>query len=119
MKASEPSLVIWYWKVGGWLSGTVVVSIFSVNLVRKRLVVTVDDEIWRSQLWTLRTQILDNVAGMLGPGVVERLEIRVEARRIPPSHTDSPSSVRSDDADRIPDPLLRHLYRASRRRASA
>lgn len=84
-----------------------------VDLVRKRLVVSVDDEIWRRQLWTLRDQILERVAGTLGRGVAEQLEIRVVARRIPPA------TASADEADRIADPLLRLLYKTSRRRASA
>lgn len=91
----------------------------AVDLVRKRLVVSVDDDIWRRQLWTLRSQILEKVAATLGRGVAEKLEIRVVARRIPPATAMSAPGATADEANRIPDPLLRHLYKASRRRASA
>jgi len=55
-----------------------------VELVRKHLIVSVDDGIWRRQLWTLRKQLLENLAEALGRGVIEELEIRVVPRRIGP-----------------------------------
>ena len=90
-----------------------------VELIRHRLVVSVDDDIWRRQLWTLRHMLLHNLAENLGAGVVDQIEIRVTPRRIGPGREGFPPAASGDDADRIQDPMLRRLYKASRREASA
>jgi hypothetical protein len=90
-----------------------------VEIVRKHLIVSVDDDIWRRQLWGLREQLLENLAKALGVGIVEELEIRVAARRIGPGRAGVAAVSATDEADRIPDPMLRRLYKVSRKGASA
>lgn len=43
------------------------------------LVIAVDDPGWASQVRWMSTQILERIASQTGPGVVGRLEVRVES----------------------------------------
>jgi len=89
------------------------------KLVRDRLVVEVDDEVWRDNLWSLRGQILKNLETAIGPGIVSQVEFRVmPARRAPQREIALPGIPRDESAD-IEDPSLRRIYRNSRRRQTA
>jgi len=88
-----------------------------VKLVRDRLVVEVEDEIWRDSLWKLRYQILRNIEREIGPEIVSDLTFVVApARREPQRETSSMPALSLDEADSIADPGLRRIYRNSRRR---
>lgn len=50
-----------------------------VSLVRGALVVAVDQPGWATQLKYLASQVTDRIAEIAGPGVVDRLEVRVRA----------------------------------------
>ena len=92
----------------------------AAKVVRTNLVVEVEDEVWRMQLWALRFQILSNLAKQIGPGHVETIEFRVVPRRLGPQRaTAAAGSLPLDDADRIADPGLRRIYRAARTKALA
>lgn len=92
----------------------------ATKLVRTKLVVEVEDHIWRVQLFTLSHQILRNLAKGIGTGVVDQLEFKVVPRRREPARaTTSTSTPLFDEADAIADPVLRGIYRASRKRAHA
>src|SRR4051812_40565200 len=56
----------------------------ATGLVRKRLVVEVEDAVWQRQLWTLRQQILVRLEQVLGRRIVEELEFKVAVPRIKP-----------------------------------
>src|SRR5580704_12128122 len=94
----------------------------AVKLVRDRLVVEVEDEIWRDSLWKLRFQILRNIEREIGTEIVADLTFvvappRREAQREGGS---KPAALESlDEADAIADPGLRRVYRNSRRRLTA
>jgi len=92
-----------------------------VLLDGKTLTVQVEDEIWLHQLSTLRPRILRNLAEELGDGVISRVLFRVKARRIGPGRADAGRRPmgRADEAEQIADPVLRTIYRQSRRRSSA
>ena len=90
-----------------------------VKLVRDRLVVEVEDEIWRDSLWKLRYQILRYIEREIGPEIVSDLTFVVAPpRREPQRETAAmPALLQSqDEADAIADPGLRRVYRNSRRR---
>lgn len=88
-----------------------------VKLVRDRLVVEVEDEIWRESLWKLRYQILRNIEREIGPEIVSDLTFVVAPpRREPQRETTAMPALLPDEADAIADPGLRRVYRNSRRR---
>ena len=93
----------------------------ALKLVRKTLVVEVEDEMWKKNLWGLRYQILHNLAKALGPDIVTDLELRIMPPRFGPQRAASVESaaVSADEADAIADPGLRRIYKASRRRETA
>jgi predicted nucleic acid-binding Zn ribbon protein len=89
------------------------------GMVRKRLVVEVEDAVWQRQLWTLRVQILKRIEQVLGRAIVEELEFKVAAPRIKPARTEILHAASSDEADQILDPTFRSFYKAARKRANA
>jgi predicted nucleic acid-binding Zn ribbon protein len=92
----------------------------AARMVRTRLVVEVEDHIWQRQLFTLSGQILRGLEKNLGRGVVEDVEFRVVPRRIEAQRAKAAApGIALDDAADIADPVLRSIYRASRRRAQA
>jgi hypothetical protein len=89
-------------------------------MVRTRLIVEVEDPVWRAQLFTLSSQILFTLEKHLGKGIVEDLEFKVVPRRIEPRLArQAQPSLPFDEADDIADPVLRGIYKTARRRALA
>ena len=95
----------------------------AAKLVRTTLVIEVEDDIWRKNLWSLRFQILRNLEKAVGPEMVSDLEFRVMPLRIEPQRADRGEHlvVQSLEltGDDIADPGLRRIYKAARRRESA
>ena len=90
------------------------------RMVRTRLIVEVEDRIWQRQLFALTPQILGNLAKSVGGGLVEDLEFRVVPRRREPQRAaQAVPAVFPDEAEGIGDPVMRGIYRASRKRAQA
>jgi hypothetical protein len=89
----------------------------ALKLVRTTLVVEVEDETWRKNLWSLRYQILRNLEKALGPEIVTAVELRVMPPRFGPQREDrSALGAPLDEAEGIVDPGLRRIYKAARRR---
>lgn len=110
---------------GAWkkaVGKTIALRTRALKLVRTTLVVEVEDELWKKNLWSLRYQILRNLERAIGPEIVSAIELRVMPVRVGPRR-DSESrlalEIPLDDADAIADPGLRRIYRASKRRQSA
>jgi hypothetical protein len=92
----------------------------AARMVRTRLVVEVEDATWQRQLFSLSWQILGNLEKSLGHGFVEDLEFRVVPRRREPQRAQQAiPALFADDADRIADPVMRGIYKASRKKAQA
>ena len=93
----------------------------ALKLVRTTLVVEVEDETWRSNLWSLRYQILRNLEKALGPEIVTAVELRVMPPRFGPQREEGSAAgeVPLDEAENIEDPGLRRIYKAARRRETA
>ncbi len=93
----------------------------AVRLVRSHLIVEVEDQVWQRQLFALRHQICRKLEQNLGAGLVEEIEFKVvPARRGPERARELTAAAGSvDEADRIGDPVLRKIYKASRKRKSA
>lgn len=92
----------------------------AARLVRSRLVVEVEDHIWQRQLFALTPFVLHNLEKNLGPGLVNDLEFRIVPRRREPQRADQAiPALMADEAENISDPVLRSIYRASRKKALA
>lgn len=92
----------------------------AAKLVRNRLVVEVEDATWQRQLFGLSRHILANLERSLGPGLVGDLEFRVVPRRREPQRAQQAApTLFADDADAIADPVMRSIYKASRKKALA
>lgn len=91
-----------------------------IALVRNRLVVAVEDNIWQRQLWTLRGQILGRMEEALGRKIVEEVEFRIAGPGRKPVRSELTARLaETDDADGISDSGLRNIYKAARRKATA
>jgi hypothetical protein len=98
-----------------------------VKLVRSKLVVEVEDAIWQRQLHTLSFQILDRLRKFTGNAVLTELEFRIAIPRRTAQRAEStepfvpglPSQAQRDEAETILDPVLKKVYRLSRKKASA
>jgi predicted nucleic acid-binding Zn ribbon protein len=95
-----------------------------VKLVRGRLIVEVEDAIWQKQLYCLSMQIVDRLRQVTGSALIEDVEFRVGAPRREPQRAASRESGTesvplADEADSIQDPVLKKLYRLSRKKATA
>ncbi len=94
----------------------------AARLVRTRLIVEVEDAVWQRQLFALTRQIVSNLEKKLGCGLVEDVEFRVAPpRREPQRAVQSAAQCRLpfDEAEAIGDPVLRRIYRISRKKALA
>ena len=92
----------------------------AVRLVRTRLMVEVEDQLWQRNLFGMSNQILRNLGKHLGAGVVDDVEFRVVPRRRGPEVARVAFPAKAvDEADTISDPVLRSIYRASRKKAQA
>jgi hypothetical protein len=96
-----------------------------LKVVRATLVVEVEDAIWRKQLYPLTSQILERLRKVTGSDAVQEIEFRVAIPRRQPQRAQTLESTAgemtssADESDAIQDPVLRRLYRMSRKRASA
>ncbi|MBV9760451.1 MAG: DUF721 domain-containing protein [Acidobacteriaceae bacterium] len=96
----------------------------SARLVRTTLIVEVEDAIWQKQLHGLSLQIVNRLRKIIGTGCIEDVEFRIAVPRRRPQRAesiDSSSAQRdaSEDAEAIEDPILRKLYKMSRKRTAA
>jgi hypothetical protein len=91
----------------------------AARMVRTRLIVEVEDNVWQRQLFSLSRHILGNLEKHLGPGMVDDLEFRIVPRRREPQRAEQSVPALLDEAENIADPVLRDIYRASRLKAQA
>jgi hypothetical protein len=96
-----------------------------LNLVRTTLVVEVEDAIWQKQLHTLSYQILARIRKLTSSNVIQDIEFRIAVPRRQPQRAESREgpqlsigSTLDDEAERIQDPVLKKIYRLSRRKAT-
>lgn len=82
-----------------------------------RLVVEVEDATWKSQLETMSGQILPRLREIAGKDAVRSIEFRLGVPRRMPQRAEQARATK-DEADDIADPILRQLYRTSRRKSA-
>jgi predicted nucleic acid-binding Zn ribbon protein len=91
-----------------------------LKLVRTTLVVEVEDAIWQKQLHLLTRQILDRLRKVTSSSTIEDLEFRIAIpRRQPQRAPVRETTAIADEAESIQDPVLKKLYRLSRKKATA
>jgi predicted nucleic acid-binding Zn ribbon protein len=90
----------------------------AAKLVRTHLIVEVEDAIWQRQLFVLREQIRRKIDESVGMGIVEDIEFRVIPVRLGPRRAQR-AMPGADEASGITDPVLRNIYKASRKRELA
>src|SRR5579875_168086 len=91
------------------------------RVVRSTLVVEVEDMTWQRQLFFLRGQIVTRVQQAMGNDAIQEVEFRVGAERRPPQRAtvrESSIGAPADEADAIQDPVLKKVYRLSRKKAA-
>jgi hypothetical protein len=116
ISAEELAIAAWPDAVGKKLA----MHTRAARMVRTRLVVEVEDATWQRQLFALSRHILGNLEKSLGHGFVEDVEFRVVPRRREPQRAEQAApALFADDADRIADPVMRGIYKASRKKAQA
>ena len=100
----------------------------AAKLVRERLVVEVDDNMWKQSLYGLRYQILRKLSAALGEDMVTDIEFRVMPARFAAQRSTgatlfepapAANNANADEAEAIEDPGLRRIYRQARRRETA
>lgn len=119
----ELTLAAWPAAIGKRLAGRT----RAVALQGNNVVVLVEDDQWRRNLYGLRSQILRNLSDLLESAAPQGIEFRIGVPRRPPQREEdltsfsltSPSIRLVDDADGIVDPVLRRIYVNSRRKARA
>ncbi len=90
------------------------------RMVRTRLIVEVEDHTWQRQLFALTPSHPQQPGEGLGRGLVEDLEFRIVPRRREPQRAaQAVPALFPDEADGIADPVLRGIYKASRKKAQA
>jgi hypothetical protein len=96
-----------------------------LNVVRATLVVEVEDAVWQKQLYPLTSQILERLRKVTGSDTICDIEFRVAIPRRQPQRAEALTSLSNevknvvDESDAIQDPVMKWLYRISRKRASA
>ncbi len=85
-----------------------------LKLVRTTLVVEVEDAIWQKQLHALSGQILTRLRKLTGNDNIVDLEFRIGVPRRQAQRAES-RNLADDEAERILDPVLKKVYRLSRR----
>lgn len=88
------------------------------SLSGARLVVEVEDAVWKRQLSVLRSQILKKLEQVIGQPVVSEVDFCVAVPRRLPQRAERPSSA-GDESESIQDPVLRRIYIERRRKESA
>jgi predicted nucleic acid-binding Zn ribbon protein len=93
-----------------------------LKLVRRTLVVEVEDAVWQRQLHGLSRQIIDRIQKLTGSDTVQDIEFRIAIPRREPQRAEQRKAElpvgHTDEANAIQDPVLQRLYRLSRRKSA-
>lgn len=99
------------WKVAA--GPKLAVRTHAASLVRRTLIVEVEDIVWQRQLNTLRKFLLNNLANVLGEELITEIDFRPMPKRRPMQ------SASSAHGEGIVDPVLSLLYQQSKKRGRA
>lgn len=107
---------------GAWISAVgkkIATHTKAVFLEGTTLIVETEDAVWQSQLRTLERAIVERIGKVLGEDKVKKIDFRVAPPRRAAALAVSPQRISTDDSEQIIDPVMRHVYRTARRKASA
>jgi len=94
-----------------------------LKMVRTTLVVEVEDALWQRQLYPLTSQILQRLNKITGSDAIQEIEFRIGIPRRQPQRAEARAGDEiarpADEADEIQDPVMKRVYRMSRKKASA
>ncbi len=90
--AEAACVAMWKHAVGEGLSG----QAFPIQLREQKLVVAVEDNLWKKQLEQMRGQLLFRLNSVLGQGVVTSIEVRVDPKTLVASRGPAPESRRAE-----------------------
>ncbi len=90
-----------------------------LKLVRTTLVVEVEDAIWQRQLFPLSSQIVERIRRITASEIVKDIEFRVGLPRRQPARSEHPARASFDEAETIQDPMLKKVYKLSRKKVTA
>ncbi len=108
---------VWPQAVGKKIAGHTRVVAVRESEEGLRMVVEVADAVWQSQLQTMAGQILPRLRDLAGTKHLKSIEYRVGVPRRMPKRAEQ-ARPSNDEADGIADPVLRHVYRAARRKSA-
>jgi protein involved in sex pheromone biosynthesis len=93
----------------------------SVRMVRTTLIVEVEDATWQRQLHGLTSQIVQRLRKLTGNDGIQDIEFRIAIPRRQPRRAESAHSIAQaeEESERIQDPVLRKIYRMSRKKAAS
>ena len=100
--AEAACVAMWKHAVGEALSG----QAFPIQLRDQKLVVVVDDNLWKKQLEHMRGQLLYRLNSILGQGMVTSMEVRVDPKTLAASRGLSPESRRMPIDHKVPAELV-------------
>jgi len=86
--AEAACVAVWKHAVGEGLSG----QAFPIQLRDRKLVVVVDDNLWKKQLEQMRGQLIYRLNSVLGQGMVTSIEVRVDPKTLAASRGAAPES---------------------------
>jgi hypothetical protein len=115
LSGEELACAVWPQAVGKKLAS----HTRAARLVRTRLVVEVEDITWQRQLNALSRHIVNNLEQILGKGAVDDIEFRIVPRRREPQRASEAMPALFDESAAIADPVMRSIYRAARKKATA
>ena len=116
LSGEELACAVWPQAVGKKLAS----HTRAARLVRTRLVVEVEDITWQRQLNALSRHIVNNLEQILGKGAVDDIEFRIVPRRREPQRaSEAMPALFADESTAIADPVMRSIYRAARKKATA
>ena len=100
--AEAACIAMWKHAVGEGLSS----QAFPIQLRDQRLVVVVEDALWKKQLEHMRGQLLFRLNAVLGQGVVTSIEVRVDPAGVAALRSPAPESRKTAIDYTIPAELM-------------
>jgi hypothetical protein len=100
--AEAACVALWKQAVGEGLSSHAV----PIQLRDQKLIVAVDDNLWKKQLEQMRGQLLSRLNYVLGQALVTSIELRVDPKALTASRIPAPESAKAETDTALPVELI-------------